>query len=183
MYSQKNVDIYHCQRRNFLKLLLTGSLGLSFWLDSTRIANAEHKTKALVLTCIDFRFVDFEQDFLKSQKLDHQYDWLSLAGASLALADFPSHADTEVFWEQLQLSSQLHNIEKVIILDHQDCGAYARKMDLQLSQNPLEEINIHRQYLHQAYEAIAKGYPNLEIELYFVHLNGEVEGISVNTIG
>jgi hypothetical protein len=177
MYSKKNVDLCHCQRRNFFKLLLTGSLSLSFWLNSTKIANAEHKTKALVLSCIDFRFVDFEQNFLKSQNLDHQYDWLSLAGASLALADFPSHADTETFWEQLELSYKLHSIEKVIILDHQDCGAYGSKFDTQLSQNPTEEIKIHRQYLQKAYETIKQNYPNLKVELYFVHLDGKVETI------
>jgi carbonic anhydrase len=177
LIKENSSEMCNCQRRNFLKLLLAGSFGLNFWLQSTKVALGSNKTKALVLTCIDFRFVDFEQNFLKSQNLDHEYDWLSLAGASLALADFPSHADTETFWEQLELSYKLHSIEKIIILDHQDCGAYGSKFDAQLSKNPIEEIKIHRQYLQKAYETIKQNYPNLNVELYFVHLDGKVETI------
>lgn len=172
-------NICTCKRRDFTKLLLTGSLGLSFWLSSPLSANAQHKAKALVLSCIDFRFVDFEQNFLINGNLDHEFDWLSLAGASLALADFPSHADTEVFWEQLELSYKLHHIEKVIILDHQDCGAYATKFDVKLSENPEQELTIHRQYLSQAQETIKNKYPDLKVELYFVSLDGKVKNVSV----
>ncbi|BAQ61027.1 hypothetical protein GM3708_1433 [Geminocystis sp. NIES-3708] len=176
---ENKLDICTCKRRDFTKLLLTGSFGLSFWLSSALSAKAEYKAKALVLSCIDFRFVDFERNFLINSNLDHQFDWLSLAGASLALTDFPSPADTIVFWEQLALSYKLHNIEQVIILDHQDCGAYSSKFNTNLTQNLEEEINIHRQYLTQAYDAIANRYPNLTIELYFIYLDGKVEQIDV----
>ncbi|NCO75215.1 MAG: carbonic anhydrase [Cyanobacteria bacterium] len=174
---ENKLNICTCKRRDFTKLLLTGSLGLSFWLSSPLSAKADHKAKALVLSCIDFRFVDFEQNFLINSNLDHEFDWLSLAGASLALNDFPSHADTEVFWEQLALSYKLHHIEKVIILDHQDCGAYASKIDAKLSENPEKELQTHRQYLSQAKSIIKEKYSNLEVELYFVHLDGKVEEI------
>ena len=84
---ENKLNICTCKRRDFTKLLLTGSLGLSFWLSSPLSAKADHKAKALVLSCIDFRFVDFEQNFLINSNLDHEFDWLSLAGASLALND------------------------------------------------------------------------------------------------
>ncbi len=167
-----------CQRRHLLKFFLTGTLTLcSFWLKSPSVAQASEKTKALVLTCIDFRFVNFEHDFLREQNLDDQYDWLALAGASLALADFPSHAETETFWEQLDLSYRLHHIEKVIILDHQDCGAYSSKVDPRLSQDYPREERLHRYYLSQAYWLLKNRCPDLEVELYFVKLNQEVEAI------
>jgi hypothetical protein len=175
----KKINICTCQRRTFLKLLLIKSLGLSFWLSSSLSAKADNKTKALVLSCIDFRFIDFEQNFLKNNNLDHQFDWLSLAGASLALADFPSHSSTEVFWEQLELSYQLHHIEKVIILDHQDCGAYNTKFNVKLTENPEQELTIHHQYLNKAQEAIKNKYPHLDIELYFVYLDGNVKKMSL----
>jgi len=61
-------NICHFQRRNFLRLLLTGGISLSYWLSSSLSARANHKAKALVLSCIDFRFVEFEQSFLKKKK-------------------------------------------------------------------------------------------------------------------
>ena len=127
------MKINHCNRRKILQLLLTGGLSLPLWLKSASLAYGATKVEALVLSCIDYRFVSMEQNFLKHQNLEGKYDWLSLAGASLALSNFPSVADTETFWEQLELSVNLHNIEKVIIIDHQDCGAYASKIDPQLS--------------------------------------------------
>lgn len=174
------MDNCHCQRRNFFKLLLTSGFSLSYWLSTTLKAEANHQAKALVLTCIDFRFVDFEQKFLVKNNLDHQFDWLSLAGASLALADFPSHADTETFWEQLDLSYKLHNIKKVLILDHQDCGAYANKFNVNFADNYEEEIEIHREYLNKAYQGIKQRYSNLDVDLYFVKIDGNILDMKIN---
>jgi hypothetical protein len=171
-----------CQRRHFLRIFFTGTITLPWWLQFTQIAQASGQPKALVLSCIDFRFVNFEQTFLLQKKLDNQYDWLALAGASLALSDFPSQAETQTFWEQLDLSYRLHKIEKVIILDHQDCGAYESKIDNQLSQNPKREEQVHRQYLNQAYSSIKERYPNLEVELYFIKLDGQVQAIIPTTL-
>ncbi|GAB4342957.1 MAG: hypothetical protein Fur0042_05550 [Cyanophyceae cyanobacterium] len=136
-----------------------------------------NRAQALVLTCIDFRFIDLAQSFLRSQHLDRAYDWVSLAGASLALTGFPSPAEAESFWDQLALSKQLHAIKKVIILDHQDCGAYAS-----IRQRPFadltDEQKFHAQYLSQAQAEIRRRHPDLAVELYFIQLTGEVTAIA-----
>lgn len=58
-------------------------------LQSAQSARAENQALALVLSCIDFRFLKSELSFLTQKNLGNQYDWTALAGASLALADFP----------------------------------------------------------------------------------------------
>ena len=165
-------------RRQILHYLLSGSLSLPLWLKSTENAHASNKPQALLLTCIDYRFIDIEQNFLKQQNLTGKYDWLSLAGASLALTNFPSNADTQAFWEQLDLSVQLHQIERIIIIDHQDCGAYKTKFSAQLSQDSVKELTTHRQYLQSAAKVIQDTYPNLKVELYFAKLDGTVDNLS-----
>jgi hypothetical protein len=50
----------------------------------------------LVLSCIDFRFVEAELSFLTQKNLGNQYDWTALAGA-FALAGFPHPADVIAF--------------------------------------------------------------------------------------
>ncbi len=164
-------------RRHFLQGLITGSISLSLLLQLPESAQASGQAKALVLSCIDFRFVDGEKNFLNTKSLDNSYDWLTLAGASLALAGFPKPAETETFWDHLDLSYRLHHIQKVIILDHQDCGAYATFIDANLTQNPQKEEQIHQQYLSQAYQSIKQKYPQLEVELYWIKLNQEVKRI------
>jgi len=151
------------------------SIAIPLWLKSNQTAQASGYTKALVLSCIDFRFVNLEQNFLREKGLDNQYDWLTLAGASLALSSFPSQAETQTFWEQLELSYRLHHIKKVIILDHQDCGAYASKIDPKLSQDLEREKQVHWQYLNQASSSIKNRYPQLDVESYFVQLDGKVQ--------
>lgn len=164
-------------RRYFLKSLLSGAIAFTV-LQPTQPARAEEReAKALVLSCIDFRFLGSERYFLSLQNLGNQYDWTALAGASLALAGFPSGADTQAFWDQLDLSYKLHHIKKVIILDHQDCGAYAIKFDPELNQDAERELQVHTDYLNQAFWAIRKRYPDLNIELYFVNSNAEVKSI------
>ena len=158
-------------RRHFLKSLLSGSVALSM-LQLTAPARAEnHQAKALVLSCIDFRFLTIEREFLGLKKMRNQYDLTALAGASLALAGFPHPSDAEAFWDQLDISVRLHQIKKVIVIDHQDCGAYATMIDANLSKDPTRELQIHTDYLSRAYQSIRKRYPDLQIELYFATLN------------
>ena len=164
-------------RRYFLKSLLSGAIAFTV-LQPTQPAKAEElEAKALVLSCIDFRFLAAEKYFLSLQNLGNNYDWTALAGASLALAGFPSGADNQAFWDQLKFSYTHHHIKKVIIIDHQDCGAYAVKIDPDLSKDPERELQMHTDYLNQAFWAIRERYPDLNIELYFVHSNAEVKPI------
>lgn len=110
-------------------------------------------------------------------RANENYDWTALAGASLALTGLPHLAEAQAFWDQLSLSRQLHQIEKVIILDHQDCGAYAQWVNPHLSKDPGQEEQVHADYLNLAYWEIRKRYPDLTVELYFVTLNNEVRPV------
>lgn len=164
-------------RRSFLRgIAATGVLGLTPMAFLPRLANP-YQAQALVLSCIDFRFLDYQRSFLSRQNLDQAYDWLALAGASLALTGFPHPAEAETFWDQLALSKQLHNINRVIIFDHQDCGAYAQVNPSPFGDGQAEE-NFHASYLHQAEVQIRERYPDLIVELYFVDLTGEVKVIA-----
>lgn len=160
-----------------MQSLLSGAVALAALSSAQPALAQEQEAKALVLSCIDFRFLASERYFLALQNLGNQYDWTALAGASLALSGFPRTVDTEAFWDQLDLSYQLHGIKKVIILDHQDCGAYASKVDPELSKDPERELQVHTDFLNQAFWAIRERYPDLNIELYFVRLNAEVKSV------
>lgn len=166
-------------RRQFLRHLVgAGILAVASTVDPA-VARAEKKIpKALVLSCIDYRILEAERYFLSLQNLGGQYDWTALAGASLALSGMPHQYDAEAFWDQLDISSRLHHIQKVIILDHEDCAVYQYKIDPSLTSNPSLELTTHTEYLSRAYWAIRDRYPDLNIELYFVKLNTEVKQIS-----
>ncbi|MGB5135536.1 MAG: carbonic anhydrase [Prochlorococcaceae cyanobacterium] len=129
--------------------------------------------RALVLSCIDFRFVEQLHAFLARQQLSGAVDWVALAGASLALTGFPHRADARAFWDQLQLSSSLHHIREVILLDHQDCGAYAA-IHPEPFADPEAEQAFHARTLRRAREQILSRDPQLTVRLYYALLDGAV---------
>lgn len=166
-------------RRQFMRHLLGAGVFATASLLNPATAQAEKKVpKALVLSCIDYRILEAERYFLSLQNLGGQYDFTALAGASLAISGVPHSYDAQAFWDQLDISYRLHHIKKVIILDHQDCGAYAYKIDPNLANDPELELKTHTEYLSRAYWEIRDRYPDLNIELYFVNLNTEVKQIS-----
>lgn len=166
-------------RRQFLRQLVGVGLPIAASILFADPARAEKKVpKALVLSCIDYRILEAERYFLSLQNLGGQYDFTALAGASLALSGMPHQYDAEAFWDQLDISYRLHQIKKVLILDHQDCAVYKYKIDPSLTDNPELELTTHTEYLSRAYWAIRDRYPDLNIELYFVNLNTEVKQIS-----
>lgn len=164
-------------RRWFMRSLLTTIVSIPLLEFAQPALSENHHATALVLSCIDFRFMSAEQQFL-SNILPQKYDWTALAGASLAISGFPHQAESTVFWDQLELSYKLHDIEKVIILDHQDCGAYASLIDPNLHENPEREYQAHVDYLNQAYTAIRERYPSLDVELYFVTLDSQFQAVT-----
>ena len=172
-------ELAHRQRRQFLRYCVAaGGLGIASLINPP-IALAEKKVpKALILSCIDYRILEAERYFLSLQNLGGQYDFTALAGASLAVSGLPHQYDADAFWDQLDISYRLHNITKVIILDHEDCSVYEYKIDPNLTKNPELELSTHTEYLSRAYWAIRDRYPELNIELYFVKLNTEVKQIA-----
>lgn len=118
-----------------------------------------HTCKAVVITCIDFRLQDFIEQWLKKRFGPKDLDRVALGGGVLNLG---------VILSQIKISSDLHHIEKVILINHEDCGAYG-------------EAGTPERHAHDLLETRAKIkelYPNLDIETYYLHLDGQFEPIS-----
>jgi len=73
---------------------------------------------------------------------------------------------------------KLHNIKKVIVIDHRDCGAYKVILGEDFSKDPVKEKSIHTEKLSALANMIKAKYPTLEIELHLMDLSGNVEKIS-----
>ncbi|MBX3226346.1 MAG: hypothetical protein KIT84_42815 [Labilithrix sp.] len=56
--------------------------------------------------------------------LKDRYDHVAIAGAALgAVTPLKPHWN-ETFWDHVDLAIALHKVKKLIIIEHQDCGAY-----------------------------------------------------------
>lgn len=118
-----------------------------------------HTTNAIAVTCIDFRFQKFIGSWLHEHIGEGNYDRVAWAGGVIELASI---------LKQLEISVRLHQIKQVFLINHEDCGAYGA------SGTPEK----HAQDLTNAKAEIIKRYPNLVINLYYLHLDGTFEPIS-----
>ena len=86
---------------------------------------------ACVLSCIDFRLRDNKACHLNELGYRNNYDETSAAGASLGYNGLLNYNDGPTFiWStyidnHITLAYDLHNISKIIIVEHEQCGAYA----------------------------------------------------------
>jgi carbonic anhydrase-like protein len=137
--------------------------------------------EALLLTCMDYRLVNEVTFFMNEHSLTNQYDQVILAGATLGVATdkFPAWAET--FWKHLELAVQLHQVKRVIAIDHRDCGAYKLAYSQDFGQDPVAETDIHTQVMTAFRNLVKQKQPNLEVELLLMYLDGHVQPIGEST--
>lgn len=166
-------------RRLFLKTLMVGgsAAGLTL-LFPTVGPRAAGQTDALLLSCMDFRLMKHTARYMQSRRLTNKYDHIMLAGAALgALTDkFPAWNQT--FWDHLGVAIDLHKIQRVMLLDHRDCGAYKVILGEDFAKDPPKETAIHATHLRRLSKMIQEKYPALKVELLLMALDGKVEVIS-----
>lgn len=119
-----------------------------------------HICEAIVITCIDFRFQEFINKWISENFAPKSYDRVALAGGVF---------DIDYTIKQIDISKRLHHIKKVILINHEDCGAYG---DTGTPQK-------HAQDLENASIKIQKQYSDLAVEAYYLHLDGIFESISL----
>ena len=81
------------------------------------------KYKAMVLSCIDPRFQKPVYNYLKKKKLTGKFSAFTIAGAAVAVTHNKFKKWHKTFYDNLGTSIQLHKIEKLIVINHKDCGA------------------------------------------------------------
>ena len=166
-------------RRQFCRVATLGGGAALFGLfvpDS--VAGAAAPVDALLLSCMDYRLVDETERYMSGRGLRNKYDHIVLAGASLgAVTDkFPAWGQT--FWQHLEVAIQLHQVHKVIVLDHRDCGAYKTILGEESSNDPARETAAHTTQLHKLRDQIKQKQPALEVELLLMAVDGKVTAIA-----
>ncbi len=136
-----------------------------------------HIAEAMVLTCIDYRFIDAVIFHLEQNpELSQKYDFTTLAGASLGFNQTEFKYWKNTFIDLLKLAIELHHIKQVIVYDHMDCGAYQLLYpDIEL--NTEEERQLHIYNIKRFIRKLKKCFPELVYSGYLTHKDGHVETI------
>ena len=119
---------------------------------------AKRLTDAVVVHCIDFRLQKYLDPWLQNRFGHDNYNRVSLAGGVL---------DFDAISKQVEISDRLHKVNKVVLINHEDCGAYGEAGNFER----------HKRDLCDAKHKIQARFPNLDVELYYLHLDGEFEQV------
>ena len=132
------------------------------------------KFKAMVLSCIDPRFQPLVYNYLKKKKLTGKYSAFTIAGSAIGVTHDKFKKWHSVFIENLSTSIKLHKIEKLIVINHTDCGA-AKIANGNKRFDSLIEENIHKSSFIEIKRKIKKKFPKIKIDLNLISLNNKIK--------
>jgi carbonic anhydrase len=163
-------------RRSFIRLAGLGAgaalLGLP------RSVRAAGGIEAVLLSCMDYRLLDDVAMYMQARGLKDNYDHLILAGASLGALTDQQPAWGETFWEHLGIAIELHQVKRLMVMDHRDCGAYKVLLGTEHLKTRASERALHAEMLVALRAEAAKRHPGLPAELLLMNLDGTVETIA-----
>ncbi len=140
-------------------------------------ASAAGGITALGLTCIDYRLVDDGMRFFDAQHLTNDYDQVALAGAALAAVSPKFPSSNKAFWDHVGIAKTLHNIKKVVVLDHRDCGAYKVAFGDKYESERNRETAQHKAVMLTVQTMLKQRHPDLSSEFYLMALDGTAERV------
>ena len=130
--------------------------------------------KVMVLSCIDPRFQPIVYNFLKKKKLTGKYSSFTIAGSAIGVTASKFKKWHKPFWDNFDTSIKLHNIKKLIVINHRDCGVAKIINGIkEFSKN--NETKVHKNSFRKIKKIFKKKYPKLSIELQIISLNNKVE--------
>lgn len=131
--------------------------------------------EAMVLGCIDPRLQEPVRKYTAKQHLTGKFSQFVIAGASIGVVAEPFKDWHKAFWDNLATSIQLHNIKKVIAINHRDCGAAKIAYGEEAVANPTIETETHRKALAEFRKQVNEKQPKLGVVTGLMAINGKFE--------
>jgi hypothetical protein len=100
-----------------------------------------------------------------------------IAGGPIGIVS-PRFADWQkTFWDNLDITVQLHDIKRVVGLTHRDCGAAAVAFGDRIKTDRAFETEQHTEALHAFRAAVGRHHPDVAVDTGIMALDGTVEVI------
>jgi len=115
---------------------------------------------ACVISCFDARFDVAVRKFLKRRGIVI-FDHVKIPGSAKSLAAPEYEGDRDFVLRMVRTSMRLHHPARVVILAHNDCGAY-----------PGIPVDVVSADLVRAAQVLLAAEPSLSVECYFADFDG-----------
>ena len=123
---------------------------------------------------MDPRFQPIVFNYLKKKKLSGKYSSFTIAGSAIGVTANKFKKWHKTFWDNFETSVKLHNIKKLIIINHRDCGA-AKIIIGKKEFSKINETRVHKNSFQKIKKIFKKKYPKLKIELKLISLDKKIE--------
>ena len=127
------------------------------------------KYKAMVLSCIDPRFQPKVYKYLNDKNLTGKYSSFTIAGAAIGVTAKKFKKWHTTFFDNLSTSIKLHKINRLIVINHKDCGAAKIVNDKNKFTSAIEN-KIHRDSFKKIRKVLTKKYPSLKVNFKILSL-------------
>jgi len=128
----------------------------------------QEKPSILLLTCIDYRYAHRIVDVMDRMGLNRKYDMFVLAGAAGGATKHPEWRRTLVSHIETARSID-HPINRLIILNHRDCGAFKAFYGVDWEKiTPPEEEAEHVKRVSQLISCLRDEVQNLTVEAWLL---------------
>ena len=128
------------------------------------------KYEAMVLSCMDPRFQPKVFNYLKKKKLTGKYSSFTIAGSAIGVTSKKFKKWQSTFLDNLSTSIKLHNISKLIVINHEDCGA-AKIVNGKKEFSSLVENKIHKDSFEKIEAILNKRFPKLKLSFKILKLS------------
>ena len=98
----------------------------------------------------------------------------TIAGSAIGVTADKFKRWHKTFWDNFESSVKLHNIKKLIVINHRDCGA-AKIINGKKNFSEINETKIHKNSFQKIKKIFRKKYPKLSVELKIISINSKVE--------
>ena len=121
----------------------------------------------MVLSCIDPRFQSRVYKYLKTKNLIGKYSSFTIAGAGIGVTHEKFKKWHSTFWDNLNTSIKLHKINKLIVINHTDCGA-AKMANKEKKFNLSVENKMHKLSFKNIKNKLKKKHPKLKVKFKII---------------
>ncbi len=123
-----------------------------------------NRIRAAAVYCSDGRFGDQFDELMQTALKLPRYDRLAVPGGAACLAShFETYREEEGVGQQLKFLVQVHGLERVVLIAHQDCAFYTQR----LHASPLQLESIQYEDIKKAIGRVRAIGPDLVVDAFF----------------
>ncbi len=159
-------------RRGFLATALAATVAAT-----TRSARAGdgRDYDSMLFTCIDPRLIRPTRIWMEQRGLTDNFSHFAFAGAAIGVVAPAFATWRPAFWDNLAASTQLHRIDRVIVVNHRDCGAAGIAYGAESIATPAAESALHRRVFEEFRTQLTQRQPGMGVEGGLMALDGSIE--------